>query len=291
MSHFAVLVIGDYPESQLAPYDENLEVDKYYVDDVSEDEKARMMKFYEDKGSTFNTFADCYAQHGDDWNGNRYECIDGVWKEFSTYNPDSKWDWYQLGGRWSGRFIKLKDGASGTVGNASWASSTPAGVDQALKKDIDFDAIKREARDNAIKTYRDLADKCGGAIPHLPIHWDTIINSSEYANLDHNAKRELYHSQEAVKIWNDAVNSSHIWGYSLEDFQCTEEEYATRAEIDSFIPYAVLYDGEWISRGDMGWWAITLKEHYSSDDWQKKVWELIDGCSDDTLFSFYDLHI
>lgn len=292
MSHYAVLVIGDYPEAQLEPFDENLEVESYLVGDVDENEKQRMLAFYDKHGLKFNTFADCYAAKGDDWNSNRFKLDDdGVWREYSTYNPDAKWDWYQLGGRWSGRFIKLKDGASGTMGEQSWMTMRNHGIDQAYKKDIDFDAIKRDARDNAIKTYRECADKCGGCIPHLDISWDTIIHSDEYANMTIEQKRDLYHSQDAVKIWKDKVNDGSPFGYNISDFQCTEEEYATRAELESFIPYAVLYEGEWISRGDMGWWGITTNEHYTENDWQKKVWELIDGCSDGTLFSFYDLHI
>ena len=204
MSHYVVLVIGENPESQLEPFDENLECEPYLVGDVDEAEKQRMLDFYERTGEKFNSFEECYAVNGNNWNGNRYQLDnDGVWREYSTYNPDSKWDWYELGGRWSGGFIKLKDGCQGVVGCGSWANGYESGVDQAYKRDIDFDKIDRA----------------------------------------------------------------------------------------QFIPYAVLYEGEWISRGDMGWWAITLKEHYSSDDWHKKVWELIDSCSDDTLFSFYDLHI
>lgn len=292
MSHYAVLVIGENPESQLEPFDENLECEPYLVGDVDEAEKQRMLDFYERKGEKFNSFEECYAVKGNNWNSNRYQLDDdGVWREYSTYNPDSKWDWYELGGRWSGRFIKLKEGASGTMGEWSWMTMRNHGVDQACKGDIDFDAIKRDAREEALKTYRESADKCGGTIPVLSLSWGYIMEAEEFSHLDIGAKRELYHSQEAVNIWKEKVNNKMPFGYSLEDFQCSEEEYATRAELNSFIPYAVLYEGEWISRGDMGWWAITLKEHYNSDDWQKKVWELIDSCSDDTLFSFYDLHI
>lgn len=203
MSHYVVLVIGDCPEEQLEPFDENLVVEPYIVGEVSEKEKQRMLEFYnKERSSNHDTFDACYAEYGNDWDGNRCKKENGVWVEYSTYNPDSKWDWYSLGGRWSGRFIKLKEGATGIVGECG-AFGNSVGVDQALKKDIDFEKIDKT----------------------------------------------------------------------------------------DFIPYAVLYEGEWISRGDMGWWGITLTEHYTDKDWEDKVWELIDSTSDDTLFSFYDLHI
>lgn len=53
---------------------------------------------------------------------------------YSTYNPKSKWDWYSLGGRWSG-LIKLKEGATGIEGR-SGVFDNETGIDQALKGDI-----------------------------------------------------------------------------------------------------------------------------------------------------------
>lgn len=39
--------------------------------------------------------------------------------ELTTYNPDSKWDWYSIGGRWDGYF-NLKDNAEpGATGNSA----------------------------------------------------------------------------------------------------------------------------------------------------------------------------
>lgn len=43
------------------------------------------------------------------------ECDDckGTGKVMSTYNPKSKWDWFQVGGRWSGMFGENKDKTTG----------------------------------------------------------------------------------------------------------------------------------------------------------------------------------
>ena len=82
MSHTAVLVIGDDPETILAPYQER-------------------------------------------------EWFDG-----------GKWDWYQLGGRWTGYF-SLKPGTKGVTGapGLMTAPATGGRVDQARKKDIDLSDI------------------------------------------------------------------------------------------------------------------------------------------------------
>ena len=52
-----------------------------------------------------------------------------------------------MGGRWSGRILKLKKGAtSGIIGQKAWCVKTQ-GYDAALKKDIDFEAMYREDKD------------------------------------------------------------------------------------------------------------------------------------------------
>lgn len=57
MSHFVTMVVGDDPEKQLAPFDENLEVPEYYDGEVSEDDKMRMMNHYSAiKDMTFSSF-------------------------------------------------------------------------------------------------------------------------------------------------------------------------------------------------------------------------------------------
>ena len=71
-----------------------------------------MMQYYREQGETFEDFDECYQKFGDDWNGGKYmKNIDGKWVECSTYNPDSKWDWYVEGGRWSS-LLKLRDGTT-----------------------------------------------------------------------------------------------------------------------------------------------------------------------------------
>ena len=127
MSHFVGLCFGDNWENNLDAYDENLEVEEYIVHtkdeaidivkrnhaqayesaleylrkpDVTESSK----KYYEsivDKG-LFISYEDAWKE-AKDWG---YE-IDENENLLSTYNPDSKWDWYVIGGRWNG-FLHYK---------------------------------------------------------------------------------------------------------------------------------------------------------------------------------------
>lgn len=291
MSHFTVMVIGNDPDGQLEKYSENLEVEEYEDGEVSETDKQNMLDYYAKKGHIFTSFSECYANFGQKWNGNSCrEDEDGVWRRYSTYNPDSKWDWYVLGGRWSGKLIRLKPGATSGVSGEAGAFENKTGIDAALKGDIDFDAIRKEKEENARKHYQEIVAKCGGSIPKLELFWKTILDGKEFAHLSIDAKRTLYHEQDSIKRWKEAVINNDFFGPQLEDYQYTEDEFANRCLLNTFIPYAFVINGEWYGSGEMGWWGISSNE-MPEDEWQNKVWEMLNALPDDMLISFYDCHI
>ena len=134
MSHFTVAVFhreNQNVDDLLAPYDENIEVapyvkytreqaiaktrqeiadfksrcyDKYLADPVAyakDCSNNRHLEYLRDEFPKKLNWTDeeCYqdiAKYYDDENKD----ADG--NIYSTYNPNSKWDWYEIGGRWSG---------------------------------------------------------------------------------------------------------------------------------------------------------------------------------------------
>jgi len=107
MSHFTVLVFAkenDRVNTLLAPYNENIEVEEYILEEVSNEEKDEMIKYYirEDKNNKTLSFEDLYLKYGESWNRNHWRNNEnGILCNYSTYNPRSKWDWYEVGGRWN----------------------------------------------------------------------------------------------------------------------------------------------------------------------------------------------
>lgn len=111
MSHYSVGIIVPknikeehleaYIDKALEPFDENLEVEPYIALT-----KFELMKRYQDyiknadkeNALSFDEFSDDYCGYGNDEEGNA----------LSTYNPNSKWDWYVIGGRWDG-LIKTRE--------------------------------------------------------------------------------------------------------------------------------------------------------------------------------------
>lgn len=187
MSHFSVLVIGPDIEKQLAPYHEYESTgikDEYVKEvDVSQDIQNDFTRY----GSHYPTLlefakADGYkiVSPSDPKPERRYAVFDGdKFISAHTYtNPNSKWDWWTVGGRWSGFFSN--------------------GQDSIRKDDL--------AKDEDLRTY------------------------------------------------------------------------------------AVVKDGVWYAKGDMGWFGMS-RDTVSPEEWAKQVAKMIAELPDDTLLTIVDCHI
>lgn len=108
MSHFVVVVVIPKEEStpdiieasvekRLSKYDENMCVEPY-LHEMSDGEFARMKEHY--KTEWLHELAD----HMKNWNGNIGAVVNGKLGYWTQFNPDSKWDWWVIGGRWNGYF-------------------------------------------------------------------------------------------------------------------------------------------------------------------------------------------
>ena len=118
MSHYTVAVIVpkevekediiEYINEVMEPFDENMEVEPY-IGCTVEEMKQRYTSYCDrmkeqgksEEIETFEEYSRDYCGHGNDEEGNA----------LSTYNPNSKWDWYEIGGRWSG-IIETKQSKS-----------------------------------------------------------------------------------------------------------------------------------------------------------------------------------
>jgi len=328
MSHFSVLVIGPNPEEQLAPYQENNMEDcpkKYLSFYDVEDEYADQYN---------NGVVEIYVLPTGKWEfsysasevmkkaGNLvkrkysllYETFEVFMCEYAGYeknedgrygyyeNPNAKWDWYQLGGRWAGSF-KLKDNAKPLrATELSWASGpTKNGwCDAALVKDIDFKGMLKDAECEAGKKYDQVQREFGGVIPTLDHTWTDVLGTDEIGDI--NAKRTFYQKQPAKMRQQAIIEAASKEGradeliiawplsFRLEDYQCTREEYIAKAGGEVLMSFAIVKDGEWHERGSMHWWGCVADEK-DHDVWGEEFFDLIVGLPEDTELYMFDCHI
>lgn len=167
---------------------------------------------------------------------------EGYWR-----NPDGRWDWYVIGGRWLGYFI-LRSGTRGQLGKSGTGDNKPEhDADVAKAKDIDWEAMRANNLKRAEKTWAEYeAKKKSGAEFHP--YFDFGIEKEEADN------RSLFIKRNS-----------------------------------SIATFAVLHDGQWYSRGNMGWWGAATNEK-EQDEWQAEFDKIIASLDPDDEVTLIDCH-
>lgn len=162
MSHFSVAVFTDGKKSVeelLAPYDENIEVTPY-VELTRQQmiEKAlERKKDYEQRARSGKEIADWMKEYiNANTDEELYQCefdsdcsYDENGNQLSTYNPESKWDYWIVGGRWNGK-LKAINGEHGEGGLFTPNPRKNGKYDIAKVADIDF-SPNQDSYDTAIR--------------------------------------------------------------------------------------------------------------------------------------------
>jgi len=211
-----------------------------------------------------------------------------VVKTVDRTNPNAKWDWYQIGGRWNG-FFKIKTNGLGLLGKPGIQTmdkdyEAPKGdrADQAIKHDIDFDGMRAEARDEAAAKY----DLVHGIVKDLPL-WLSWEKTREKFSDDIEKARDFYWEQAGPKALRS--NEETIW-IEADEFLCDREVYLDRAAKRAFRTFAIVHESQWYSKGRMGWWGAVHDEK-DEDLWDDEFAKLLDSLPDNTLLSVVDCHI
>lgn len=305
MSHFSVLVVGEDVDEALAPFDENLETPRVMRGEVDEEEKIRFLNYYlnrdkpeseqlsedeiAEKLEEEGLFEYHYAEHGNSWNGEAWEKNSrGVWVEYSTYNPNSKWDWYEIGGRYAGRLLLKKDVPQTSrhkVPNPSLLFSNEAKakiisddrrVDSAKVSEIDWEQMDAKRLKANNKNYDEFETKMADPEQREKMHpyfeygiKPIKITPEEFeANMDN----PMYY-------WNDRTESHFRYQ--------TREEYVGMGK---FATFAMLVDGEWYEQGDMGWFGMVSDEK-ENGDWEEEFQNKLKSFHPDTIVTVVDCHI
>lgn len=183
----------------------------------------------------------------------------GYWE-----NPNAKWDWYQIGGRYAGCVRVNKETAVDYgYGEKSWGYGnknpyTEDGdiicVDSARVKDI----IQRDEKE----------------AERLKRKWELIVDNEEPQNNDEKIEKAIgFNAQYYIDLYG------------------TKEKFI---EIESqFHTYAVLTkDGKWHEAGAMGWWGISCADVDETRKFKEAYKQFVfDNAEDDDYITVVDCHI
>ncbi len=204
-------------------------------------------------------------------------------------NPNKKWDWYLIGGRWTGYF-KLKShalcAALGQPGiqtmDADYKPPSADRADMCLKADIDLDGMREEAGEKAAERwdlYHSIVSQHPPIIPFADLR--------EKHTGDIGAARTEYWAQAGIQALRQ--NKESAW-FEPDDFLKDRAAHIQHAKDRALSTFAVVRDGQWYEKGSMGWWGCVSDEK-DETAWIAEFNSLLDGLPDNTMLTVVDCHI
>lgn len=186
---------------------------------------------HKERYKTFEEFMEDWVGESKDEETGEY----GYWE-----NPNAKWDWYEVGGRFS-HLMNHKNGYKIAFGKISEIDFTP---------DVQ--------RYNYAKRFWE-----------LKIEKDEPQNKSDEDMIRFDVYKDEYYT----------------------NMYKSKEEYADAQS--SFETYAVITpDGEWHSKGDMGWWGFSSESAEEARQWGMSFAErFINNANPELILTIVDCHI
>jgi hypothetical protein len=230
---------------------------------------------YKELYPTFEEFVQGYHGHESrDEETGRY----GHWE-----NPNRKWDWYQVGGRWTG-FFKLKKGATGELGRRGLFGhdAEPGYVDACRVGDIDVEGMRAEAVAEATERY-DLFHSILAGRPFTNFEDLVAQHSGSYE-----AARRAYWSNPVMEDLRAA--SDKLGHFEYEQYLVDRDVFLEQARDSALVTFAVIKDGIWYEQGSMGWWGMVADEK-DKGEWSRQFAALFDSLPPETEVAVVDCHI
>lgn len=159
-----------------------------------------------------------------------YDAETGRAYTMSTYNPESKWDYWRIGGRWKDYFVYREQVPGLIWGERSWDSPKPTHVrkrrcDGGPIAALDFEALRSaEARD-AGKRY-DRWEQITAARPPATA-WEHFVELAKLGELTWDEARHRYNKQPVIVAATEEFGG---WGdCPVAEFLPPREEYVAEA--------------------------------------------------------------
>lgn len=175
-----------------------------------------------------------------------------------------KWDWYVVGGRWSGT-LHLKPGAAGEtntkISRLSEPNKNQSRADTALARDVDWESMRQEY------------------IDHMSQQWEKWAALPPASQVD-----ERRAAIRAADIWF----FDHRWQVDIDGGMSKEDFLVKYGQAHALTFAFVTPQGQWVERGNMGWFAVVSDEN---DGYDKAWWDYVTSLPADQRLYVVDCHI
>lgn len=225
---------------------------------------------------------------------------------WSRYNPESKWDWWVIGGRWRNS-LHAKPGVQADLLVLSdrhyterylkegdevqkWAPNKGLRCDGGPKGLLDFESMRAEAEAEANGEF-DRWEKAIEGTPHAK-PWSHFRGLFELGEITIDQARNLYGGQPRIEALRKDEHFRYADSDQLEAFELGREEYVATARRDAVSGYALItLDRQWMAPGRMGWFGMSSDGPGEREGYKVEANRYLDALADDVLIVQIDCHI
>jgi len=316
MSHFTIMVVGNDFEKQLQPYHE------YESTGILDEFVSFVLADMEEVDQDYIQYGEEYTSKSnfiEEYYGYEFDEKTKKWGNFT--NPNSKWDWFQVGGRWSGELVikpipLLKDQNTNT-NELGFLDNEMFGLFKKFEHDKDVfnhitakyqgktklinaimerwkkDRYSKDAKfkeknfmnETFTSNRADIAKK--GQIDIKGMEKPMRERASSTWSQWHNEIKFLRDDDKKQIKWiNENIGYFRIAEAMERLINMTKEEYVACNSV--WYPYALVYEGKWYEKGKMLMFGMSVNEE---SDWGSQFKELWKEIPEDSLITMVDAHI
>jgi len=260
---------------------------KYSYDRIIPDDCELVNVPHNQHYATFEKFMEDYGDYEKDESTGKY----GYWE-----NPNAKWDWFQIGGRWQGCLHVKKGARSAKNGEPSLLMKDHKfeddKVDAAQKCDIDFEGWKADTDKQLEEWWKKYQQLLKGTLkeddnPFYGMHYDLCqmglretpaVNDKEIEAARKKSPKDRSKWPEAVwmtkEITKAELEINYRWRFEFNTYAaCTEKE-------------------GWLEKGKMGWFGCSTDKSEDREKWGKSFFNrFFLNAPEDEWFAVVDCHI
>ncbi len=227
--------------------------------------------------------------------------------ELTTYNPDSKWDWYSIGGRWSGHFLARTDlTAEQHRQLINPQEEDDESDDPGMRCDggpvglLDLAGMRTKGRHAATAAYDTWTSVVAGTPPVRDWAGFQERHLADPTGYPIRTAREDFFDQpriKAVQAHDAAHPAEALGGWSgvtdvVEEFQLGHRDYLDLCTGQAVLGHALLrLDRQWVEPGRMGWFGVSTDTAADRLEYTRAATAYLDDLGPHTVLVSVDCHI
>lgn len=217
---------------------------------------------------------------------------------WTTRNPDAKWDYWRIGGRWGQGYFIAREAVAGQLTAERGWDSPPARtavvdrlrVDGGPRGSLDFEAMRDEAARERLVEYdrwQEIVAEHGA-----PPAWADLISLVNLGELHIDDARKRYQTHPAIEAARGAELTDVFGPDPEQEYGTTREEFERQARLAAVPGYAlVTVERRWVAPGQMGWFGMSSDEPGEREGYHIAANRYLDDLHKDAFVVVLDCHI